>query len=175
VVPFRFRETCLLLVGLQAPLRPRGVCRTPLIVSAPGKKTGSVSPRLVELVDIYPTLADFCGLPPPQGLEGSSFVPLLDTPERTWKKAAFIITARSKSGKAKRGRDPQTDILARSIRTERYVFNDWGDGKSFELYDRQTDPHEYRNMANDPAVAGVVGEMKALLKGGWRAALPPPR
>lgn len=147
--------------------------RAPLIVAAPGKKAGVVSPRLVEFVDIYPTLADLCGLPAPPGLEGTSVVPLLDNPERAWKKAAFVITARSPTGKAKRGRDPQTDLLARSVRTERYVFNDWGDGKSFELYDRQSDPNEYRNLANDAAAAGVVAEMKALLKGGWRAALPP--
>lgn len=147
--------------------------RAPLIVAAPGKQPGAVSPRLVEYVDIYPTLAEVCGLPAPHGLEGTSFVPLLDDPERAWKKAAFVITARSPSGKAKRGRDPKTDLLARSVRTERYVFNDWGDGKSFELYDRQTDPNEYRNLASDAACAGVVAEMKAHLNGGWRAALPP--
>src|SRR5207302_8747765 len=106
-------------------------------------------------------------------LEGTSFVPLLDDPERPWKAAAFVITARTQAGKAKKGRDPKTDVLARSVRTERHVFNDWGDGKSFELYDRQTDPNEYRNLANDPASATVLAEMKTLLKGGWRAALPP--
>lgn len=159
--------------GKQSLFEPSA--RAPLIVAAPGKTAGGVSPRLVEFVDIYPTLADFCGLPALQGLEGTSFVPLLESPERPWKKAAFIVTARTLAGKAKKGRDPNTDVLARSVRTERYVFNDWGDGKSFELYDRQTDPNEYRNLANDPASASIVAEMKTLLKAGWRGALPPPK
>src|SRR5262249_39755400 len=64
--------------------------RLPLIVAAPAKKTaGKSSPRLVEFVDIYPTLAELCGLKPPEGLAGKSFAPLLDEPDRKWKEAAY--------------------------------------------------------------------------------------
>jgi len=159
--------------GKQSLFEPSA--RAPLIVVAPGRKAGVGSPRLVEFVDIFPSLTELCGLNAPANLEGASLVPLLDDPTQPWKKAAFTITARSASGRAKKQRNPLTDVLARSVRTERYVFNDWGDGKSFELYDHQTDPGEYVNLAADPQHAALVQEMSALLKASWPAAGPPAR
>jgi iduronate 2-sulfatase len=160
--------------GKQSLFEPSA--RAPLIVVAPGRKVGAASTRLVEFVDIFPSLAELCGFSDiPKNLEGTSFVPLLDDPMHEWKKAAFTVTARSDTGRAKRNRDPKTDVLARSVRTERYVFNDWGDGKSFELYDHQSDPGEYVNRAADPNYASLVKEMSALLKAGWEAARPPVR
>ncbi|MBP7142427.1 MAG: sulfatase [Opitutaceae bacterium] len=64
--------------------------RAPLIVAAPeAKGNGSKSHALVEFVDIYPTLCRLAGLPVPASLEGTSFAPLLDAPDRSWKEAAF--------------------------------------------------------------------------------------
>jgi iduronate 2-sulfatase len=64
--------------------------RVPLLVWTPNMKArGAKSNALVELVDIFPTLCELADLPRPQQLEGRSFVPLLDDPNRPWKDAAF--------------------------------------------------------------------------------------
>ncbi|MEZ5324909.1 MAG: sulfatase-like hydrolase/transferase, partial [Verrucomicrobiales bacterium] len=64
--------------------------RVPLIIRAPGRGgNGSSSKALVELVDLYPTLADLAGFDLPDHLQGSSFVPVLEKPNRPWKAAAF--------------------------------------------------------------------------------------
>jgi uncharacterized sulfatase len=132
--------------------------RVPLIVSAPGMKgRGRSCPRLVELVDLYPTLAELCGLTPPSHLEGRSFRPLLDDPERPWKAGAYTQLS---AGKGK----------GRSVRTERWRYSEWDEGRlGAELYDHDADPHEYRNLAADPSHADTVRTLKALLAEGRKA------
>lgn len=66
--------------------------RVPLIIASPNMTKeikGKRSEALVELVDMYPTLADLANLPLPKHLEGQSFKPLLDNPNKEWKTAAF--------------------------------------------------------------------------------------
>ena len=139
--------------------------RAPLIVAAPGAKRGAVSPRLVEYVDIYPTLVDFCGMKVPDDLEGTSFVPLLKEPDRAWKQAAFcqvLMPAKPK------------DKMGRSLCTERWHYIEWNDGADgVQLYDHSNDPHEYANLAHDAQHADVVREMAARLKAGWKQSMPP--
>ncbi len=138
--------------------------RAPLIVAAPGAKRGAASPRLVEYVDIYPTLVDFCGMKVPADLEGTSFAPLLAEPERAWKQAAFsqvLMPAKPK------------DKMGRSLRTERWHYIEWNSGEDgLQLYDAINDPHEYVNLAHDPRHADVVNELAAMLRAGWKKSLP---
>ncbi|MCZ6890556.1 MAG: sulfatase [Gammaproteobacteria bacterium] len=134
--------------------------RVPLIVAGPGIEAGRVSPRLVELVDLYPTLAQLCGLPVPDGLEGTDFAPLLADPDREWKRGAFSMVMRG-------------DIPGRSVRTERYRYSEWGEEGPAELYDLAVDPGEFENRAGDEAFANEQDRLRKLLHAGWTAALPP--
>jgi arylsulfatase A-like enzyme len=141
--------------------------RVPLIMSFPGMKTaGQRSKALVELVDLYPTLAELCELPLPKHLEGTSFAPLLEKPDQTWKKAAFSQYLRT-------GKPPYS---GRSIRTDRWRYTEWHDLKQqpagTELYDELNDPQETTNLAGDPAHAETLKELAEKLKAGWKASLP---
>jgi uncharacterized sulfatase len=137
--------------------------RVPLIVAAPGRAAGAASPRLVELVDLYPTLAELCGLPAPAGAEGASFAPLLADPWRAGKPVAYTEVSRAGGLTATVKLD--WSLMGRSVRTERWRYTEWADGKQgAELYDHDADPREYRNLAADPRQAGVVSELKELLR-----------
>lgn len=127
-----------------------------LVVTPDGRGAGRSSPALVELMDVMPTLAELCGVPLPEEVDGLSFVPLLTAPERPWKKAAFSHTARGTS-----------------VRTADWRLNVWASGAA-ELYDHRTDPREFVNLAGNPAAAEAEAELRALLKEGWRGARPPP-
>ena len=145
--------------------------RIPLIVAAPGHRAvGKRSPRLVELVDLYPTLAELCGLQPPAGLEGTSFVPLLDDPKRPWKHGAFTMQGR---GKERTEAAKEIEFVGKSVRTERWRYTEWDEGRQgVELYDERKDPRELKNLADDPRHAKTRAELRELLRGGWPAALP---
>ena len=122
--------------------------RVPFIIVAPGTaKAGSLCNRPVELIDIYPTLADLCGLKVPKGLDAISMKSLLRDPSRPWKRAAF------------------TSQSARnhSLRTQRWRYTEWGGPENAELYDHENDPGEFKNLAKDPKQSAIAAELSRLL------------
>jgi len=138
--------------------------RAPLICVAPGQKAvGAKSKALTEFVDIYPTLCELCGLPLPDGLEGTSFAPLLDDPNRPWKEAAF-------------SQYPRGQNMGYSMRTDRYRYTEWGrlneKPVAVELYDHEKDPDENVNVAHLPENKELVAQLSAQLRKGWREAPP---
>jgi len=143
----------------------------PLLVHVPGMKAaGRRSPRLVELVDMYPTVAEVCGLTPPPDLEGTSIRPLLDEPARAWKKAAFTMQGRDKD---RTEAAKVIEFTGSTIRTERYRYTEWDGGKQgYELYDEQQDPRENNNLAGNRKYAPVESELRDRLHAGWREARP---
>jgi uncharacterized sulfatase len=127
--------------------------KCPLIISIPGsKKAGQICRRPVELVDVYPTLAELTGVIPPSDLDGFSLSRLLKNPAAKWKHPAYT--------QVQRGSNP-----GHSVRTEKWRYTEWNFGEmGGELYNEIADPHELKNLAGDPAYADIVKEMKALLK-----------
>jgi uncharacterized sulfatase len=131
--------------------------RVPLIIAAPDAKAkGTSSPRLVEHVDLYPTLADLCGLPAPADLPGRSLRALLDNPAQSWKPAALT--------QVRRGDKKTGGYSGYALRTERYRYIEWDGGqRGTQLYDHETDPRELHNLADDPSHADTVARLKRLL------------
>jgi iduronate 2-sulfatase len=145
--------------------------RAPLIVYKPGQQPGRTT-ALVEMVDIYPTLCELCGLELDPGLEGRSFAPLLEDPDRPWKSAAFSQYQRVIPGYGKVARG-----MGYSMRTNRYRFTQWKvpgtDFRAYELYDHRTDPGENFNLANSAEHEELLDQLKTRLQAGWKSALPP--
>jgi uncharacterized sulfatase len=140
--------------------------RVPLIIYNPrGQANGKMCARTVELVGLHATLADLCGLEA-QKTDGISLKPLLDDPARSWDHPAFTQVSRgtpTRTGDTTPKNNPW--FMGRSIRTERYRYTEWDDGKKgVQLYDYQTDPDELKNLADDPAAKRILEELKARLK-----------
>jgi iduronate 2-sulfatase len=132
--------------------------RSPLILAGPGVGArGKGSPRTVEYLDLYPTVAGLAALRAPDTVEGRSLVPLLNDPTRAWNHAAFT--------QVRRGSAAAGFFMGYSIRTERWRYTEWEDGKrGTELYDEKSDPGEMHNRASDPKARQTVNEMKKMLR-----------
>jgi arylsulfatase A-like enzyme len=132
----------------------RACARVPLMVCVPkgtaglpeGTQAGSVCHRPVNLVDIFATLTDLCGLPAKSKIESRSLVPLLRDPTAAWPHAALTHLDH-----------PENYALS----TERWRYIHYRDGGE-ELYDIETDPHEWTNLATQPEHAAKLTEMRSL-------------
>ncbi|MHC4521636.1 MAG: sulfatase [Planctomycetota bacterium] len=135
--------------------------RVPLLVRVPGVTKGASCDEIVELVDLLPTLCDLLVIPPPENLEGTSFVPLLADPRQPWKLAAFTDCAIA-------------DHIGRSVRTKRWRYTDWQSRQTslrqFELYDLASDPWEQNNLALDASHRNQRTILANLLQRGWPVA-----
>ena len=107
-------------------------------ITAPGGRCS----RPVSLLDLYPTLVELCGLSPRKELEGTSLMPLLRNPKAPWGRPAVTTFRRGNH----------------SIRTERWRYTRYHDGGE-ELYDHETDPMEWSNLAAKPEMRSVKAEL----------------
>ncbi len=138
--------------------------RTPFFICDPREKSaGKSSPRVVQMIDLYPTLAELCGLEIPSGLEGRSLAPLLKDPQAPWDHPAYTVW--SEDGKHFSG------VM---VRTEKWRYGEFfGPGSGSMLVDPAVDPHELRNLASEPQYAAEVSRLSALIQAYAKRHLPP--
>lgn len=131
--------------------------RTPMVVWVPDAGgMGTDSDSVVELLDLYPTLVDYCNLPPPHRLSGKSWRPALE-------------------GKPQEPRPAYTQVrrggvsMGFSVRTDRFRLTQWGrEGEGgFELYEHTQNNDEYHNLAELPEYAEHVARLTELLPAGF--------
>jgi uncharacterized sulfatase len=131
--------------------------RSPLIIAGAGVKArGKGCRRTVEFLDIYPTIADLCGFrAAPKNLHGVSLRLLLENPSRQWDRPAITQVRRG---------NPAKWVFGYSLRTERYRYTMWDEGRQGEeLYDYQTDPRELKNLAKDSSAEELKAKLRARL------------
>ena len=117
-----------------------------MIIRVP-KAQGNGTPcrRIVEFVDIYPTVATAAGVDLPEGLAGRDLSPLLEDPLAAWNGEAITQVLRPADDRL------ETQVMGCSIRTSRYRYTEWAEGRSgVELYDHAADPMEFNNLAIGP-------------------------
>jgi arylsulfatase A-like enzyme len=139
--------------------------RTPLLIRDPRatNSLGRTSPRVVQMIDLYPTLVELCGLPPVAGLEGRSLAPLLRDPATPWDHPAYTVWS-----------EDSRHFSGVAVRTERWRYAEfWGRGPGRMLLDPAADPHETNNLAADPRHAEVVKQLSELARAHAAGLLPP--
>lgn len=124
--------------------------KVPFMIRAPGlSKNGATSEAMVELIDLFPTLADLAGLEVPDHLQGYSLRSLLNEPEGLGQRDyAYSVVSRGKN-------------LGYSLRDQKWRYGKWPDGE--ELYDLTKDPNEKRNLAGNPEQAGRLQAFRRTL------------
>lgn len=140
--------------------------RVPMIIAGPGiASPGTIAPTPVALLDIFPTLAEICGVEAPANLQGQSLVPMLKDP--TAKGRGWTLSQVMRYGKeGKRA-------FGYSLRTPRFRYTEWDEGKGGrELYDHENDSHEITNLAEDSASKETIAELSEQLAEAIKTTFP---
>ncbi|WP_162027259.1 MULTISPECIES: sulfatase [unclassified Lentimonas] len=127
--------------------------RSPLILKVPGRRGDADVNRVIEFIDLYPSLAELAGLPDPERVSGRSFVPLLEDlqmGDAQWQGLAYT---QFKDG-------------LYSLRTERFRYCEWGKGDEIvsALYDHEVDPAERNDISAQPEYAELVEQFHEQLE-----------
>jgi len=152
--------------------------QVPMIIRYPNQENrGAQTFEITELVDMFPSLCDIAGIEVPNYMQGTSFLPLIKNPKRTWKSAAFSQFHRRPKVSADGNR-----YMGYSINTKEYHYIEWytwdpktgtrGELTGKELYDRKNDPNETVNIIAEDKLTEVKTSLAKQLEAGWRKAKP---
>ena len=123
----------------------------PLLIRTPHGATGECT-RTVSLLDIYPTLIDWCNLDKPSHtLDGKSMAPLLKDIHAEWDRPSFTSYG----------------IEYSSVRDERFRYIRYPDGEE-ELYDHKVDPFEFNNVAGNTNYKEVIDRLSEEIPEVWK-------
>ena len=121
--------------------------KTPLLIFDPRNKEAQVSTKVVSLLDVYPTLVELCGLPKNNGNEGRSMATILTNENATWNDLALTSKAEG----------------IHSLRNLKYRYTVYSDGFE-ELYNHESDPNEWHNIASDVSNTEILITFRKQLK-----------
>ncbi|MBL8829175.1 MAG: sulfatase [Planctomycetaceae bacterium] len=154
-----------------------GSARVPLIIAAPQGKSGGVATAPVGLIDLYPTLAELCGVPAPKNLHGQSLAKMLQDPSETGR--GWTISQVSRGGGPNRATTTpdvssnNRQFFGYTIRTPRWRYTEWDETKQGrELYDHDADPRELTNLADRKEHAELISQLSTQLRTAVSATYP---
>lgn len=153
--------------------------RVPMLIVAPGMAAKGVSAKSpVSHIDLFPTLAELCGVKTPSNIQGQSLVPMLKDPKVTGRGWALTQVMRG-GGPARAsvttnvGSDGKR-FFGYTLRTPRWRYTEWDEGhKGRELYDHEADPRELTNLAEKPEHAKTVEDLSQKVRAATKTTFPP--
>lgn len=152
--------------------------RVPFMIVAPGAKQGTAVATPVSHLDLFPTLAELCGVEKPANLQGQSLAPMLKDPAVAGR--GWALTQVARGGGLNRA-TVTSDVgsagrryFGYTLRTPRWRYTEWDEGRAgAELYDHDADPREITNLAKAPAQAETIRELAATLRTAAKQSFPP--
>ncbi|HCO68362.1 MAG TPA: iduronate-2-sulfatase [Dysgonomonas sp.] len=142
------------------------VTRTPLLIAIPGMKAnGQETDNHVEFVDIYPTIAEACGIQTPANVQGVNLKPILEDAAIHWDRPAFTQVQRVKKINDS---DHKKTFFGRTVRYGNLRYTEWDEGREgIELYDYAADPNEFTNFANNKKYKKDQEKLQKMLRASY--------
>lgn len=124
--------------------------RVPLIISGPGIPRGQQRQQLCYLYDIYPTLCELAGLKTPETVQFQSLNPVIRDAKHSYREHLYFAFM----------------SWQRAVRNERYKLIEYcvEENRHTQLFDLKNDPHELKNLADDPTYQDQVKALRELLQ-----------
>jgi arylsulfatase A-like enzyme len=145
----------------------------PLVVEGPGFNRGLQISELVSQVDLMPSLLEAAGIPRPPGIQGHSFLPLLDRKTEGWRNEVYFEMSEFYTGRGLRTPQYTYAVLApkqpgwKTVPgSDRYV--------EYALYDNYADPHQLVNLAGRAPYQQIAQELRTRLLARMKEAGDPP-